>query len=188
MKVALDLDGVLADLQGSMIDHTEYGEEDFEQWDKPEYNTFVSEASRVWTEHWDEIDPVEENIDEKTEALSVYNHVDIVTNTAGPDVAVRQWLEEHGVVYGSIVRPYSLGGDKPDLDYDVYIDDKPSMAGDVDVLYLRDQPWNWEVGDVPDSEYEYLLYGVDDVDVDCGEPPSVVRISSLGDVVDDLCR
>lgn len=191
MRIALDLDGVLADLHGAMIQRTPYTQSDFEQWDKPNYNTFVHEASRIWSNHWDEISSVEHNVDMKTAQLARDHHVDIVTNTVGPNDSVEKWLDKHGVQFESIVRPYNHGGDKADLDYDAYIDDKPGMAGNVAVLYLRDQLWNQHVR----GDGDYLYYSYEDdhpatepltADPFASDAPWVIRITGLDDVVTDL--
>lgn len=193
MRIALDLDGVLADLQSSMIEQTIFTQSDFEQWEKPKYNHFMSEASRVW-DGWESISSVEHNIDMKTAQLAADHHVDIVTNTAGSDDVIEQWLDTHGVQYESIVRPYARGGDKPDLDYDCYIDDKPGMAGEVDVLYLRDQRWNQSIRG--DGQYLYYSYeqsyveseGPLETDPHVGHGPWVIRVTGLDDVIEDLDR
>lgn len=192
MRIALDLDGVLADLNHTIVEKTEYTMSDFEQWDKPDYNHFMSEASRVWDDHWDEIPPVEQNLDYKTAQLASNHHVDIVTNTVGSDEAVTQWLDEHGIVFEEIVRPYSQGTDKQHLDYDAYIDDKPAMAGEVGVLYLRDQLWNQTERGLG----EYLYYSYEPSYVDSEGPlkpdpfrsdaPWVIRITTLDHVLTDL--
>jgi hypothetical protein len=201
MKIALDLDGVLADLQHTMIEETTYTSSDFQQWDKPDYNHFMSEASRVWSDLWDDIPPVEDHLDIKTDILHQSYHVDIVTNTAGPDEAITQWLDTHGIVYGSIVRPYSQSCDKQHLDYDVYIDDKPGMAGTVRTLYLRDRFWNQsERGHGPrdgGSNGDYIYDSYEDSYIDSegfpenhieSDVPNVVRVTNLHDVIHDLER
>lgn len=193
MKIALDLDGVLADLHGAMVEHTDFTDADFEQWDKPNYNHFMSEASRVWSEHWDDIPPVEPALEYKTAQLAADNHVDIVTNTAGPDPAIEQWLDKHDIVFESIVRPYSDGKDKHHLDYDLYIDDKPSMAGQVSILYIRDRTWNQTVRG--DGEYLYHSYEPSYIESE-GYPsghfmsqlPWVIRVTSIADVLQDIDR
>lgn len=193
MKIALDLDGVLADLHAAMVADTSYTRSDFEQWDKPNYDRFMRDAARVWNDTWDVIDPVEPHIGSKTEALNSEHTVDIVTNTAGSDESVRQWLDKHNVSYESIVHPRAHGYDKPDLDteYDCFIDDKPDMAGSVSMLYLRDQRWNQRVRG--SGEYLYHSYESSYVDSE-GYPdghfdsdaPCVVRVTSLADVLFDI--
>jgi hypothetical protein len=196
MKIALDLDGVLADLQDAMIAETEYTERDFEQWAKPNYNFFLSEASRVWSEHWNDIEPVDENVAEHVEHIREDHTVDIVTNTAGPNEYVEMWLNEHSIGYNDIVRPYVVGGDKHDLEYDAYVDDKPDLAGRVNLLYLRDRSWNQSIRGM-NGPSQYLYHSYEDSYVDGeGYPnghfdstvPYVVRITGLEDVVDDLKR
>jgi hypothetical protein len=193
MQIALDLDGVLADLQHTMCEQTIYDEQDFEQWSKPKYNHFVQEASRVWREHWDDIPPVESGLDELTKRLSTTHNVDIVTNTAGPNEYIEQWVDKHGIQHDSIRRPYSEGKDKHELiDYDCYIDDKPGMAGQVDVLYLRDRAWNQTVRG--NGEYLYHSYeecyvdseGVLKSDPFVSSSPWVIRVTGIADVLRDL--
>lgn len=192
MRIALDLDGVLADLQTRMIDQTRYTWSDFQDWGKPDYNHFLSEASRIWSDQHEQISSVDHNIDYKTQQLAEHHEVDIVTNTAGPDDAVCAWLERHGVHYDELVRPYSMGCDKPDLDYDAYIDDKPGMVGQVPVQYLRDRQWNQHLRE--DDAYEY--HSMDGAYTDAHGPiptdpfgddrPHVIRVFGLGDAVNHL--
>lgn len=189
MNIALDLDGVLADLEGEMIERTRYDEETFETFgDHDDHEHFMSEAERVWRYHWDDIDPVEPGLSPATSALGINHNVDIVTNTAGPADAVESWLDEHGIVYDSIVHARANGHRKRDLDYDAYIDDKPALAGSVDLLYLRDQPWNQTTRG--GSGYVYDSYERSYIESE-GRPenavvPHVIRITSLLDVIQDL--
>jgi 5'(3')-deoxyribonucleotidase len=195
LKLALDLDGVLADLQSAMVEHTAYCQQDFEQWEKPNHNTFLSEASYVWSDYWQEIEPVEKHLSTKTGELSQQFEVDIVTNTVGSNDVVEQWLSKHGVVYEELVRPYSLGTDKQHLDYDVYVDDKPSLHGTVPLLLLRDRRWNQTIrGGIGEQQYFYYSYEPSYIEVE-GTPeksiiemseaydPYVVRITGLRDVL-----
>lgn len=191
LEIALDLDGVCADLQGAMIEYTPYGEDDFTEWHKDDYNVFMSEASRVWEEHWQDIEPVEPCIDHYTGALAEQYTVDIVTNTAGKDGYVKVWLDQHNVSYRNLVRPYSSGCDKPDCEYDVFIDDKPGMAGEVSTQYIVDQPWNQSVRG--DGRYIYHSYEPSYLESE-GLPSdhigdvgfNVIRVTSLLDVLFDL--
>jgi hypothetical protein len=192
MKIALDLDGVLADLNGAMVEYTAYEPEDFEQWDKPEYDVFRREAERVWTEHWNNIRPMEANLEQTVELLTADHTVDIVTNTVGEERYVKAWLQRQGITYNRFVHTEMMDGiDKPDLNYDMYIDDKPAMAGQVDVLYIPDRKWNQTIRG--DGHYLYHSYEPSYINSE-GLPshtfndgvPDVVRVTGLLDVIHDL--
>ena len=193
MKIALDLDGTLADLHGAMIRHSEYEDHHFDSWYKPDFNTFLSEASTVWDDYWWDINPVEPNLCEKTALLTADHTVDIVTNTVGSDEATISWLDKYGISYRDIVRPSQEGMSKSEMEYEVYIDDKPSMGGEVNMLYIPDRRWNQEVRG--QGEYIYHSYEMSYIESE-GLPanhfetpaPHVVRITDIHDVLYDLHR
>lgn len=196
MKIALDLDGTLADLRGAMISHSSYDDSDFEQWEKPDFSLFLSEASTVWDDYWWDVQPVEPYLHEKTKMLSGDHHVDIVTNTVGSNEVTQKWLDKHDICYEDVVRPSTVGASKSELDYDVYIDDKPSMAGTVSLLYIPDRQWNQDVRGLSGA-HDYLYHSYEPSFVESeGFPsgqtatsaPHVIRVTDLHDVVYDLCR
>ena len=190
MNIALDLDGVLADLHSAIVQHTDYSVEDFKtygQWDDKEH--FYTEAERVWTDETWSVEPTESNIGWMSVALNKHHDVDIVTRTVAPDDVVETWLDEYGVEYGSIVRPPD-GEYKNSLEYDVYIDDNPYLAGEVDVQYLIDRPWNQTIP----AEDDCIVWNYTPSFTPGPRPserfdvikPWVIRIPTLADVVRDL--
>jgi len=191
VRVALDLDGVLADLNAQMLRQTRYTAEDFKtfgEWD--DFEHFYSEAGRVWQKHWHEIEPVEPQLGLKVEQLASNHTVDIVTNTAGEDRYAKAWLQSHDIPYEDFVRPPE-DGYKDAMDYDVFIDDNPYLCGDVPVQYLRHQPWNdRERGNGQYIYHSYERSYVDSEGLPTGhfdnETPWVVRVTGLSDVLYDL--
>lgn len=209
MKVALDLDGVLADLHAKMVPHTKYSYEDFHtfgEWD--DFEHFYSEAARVWKKHWHEIEPVEDSLSHKVAQLAANHEVDIVTNTAAEDRYAKAWLHQQEIVYEDFVRPPEYGY-KDALDYDLFIDDNPYLCGDVPVQYVVDQPWN----QTERGSGNYLYYSYEESYVESevcraerdstvGNPqvtegplkpdpfrsdaPWVIRVNGLDDVLYDL--
>ena len=162
MKIALDLDGTLADqhsvilplvssLKGvpitvDLIDDylalRKYGWKDEEVW--AFYRT-------LWVKfNLDAIQPFERDVSFWVKKLMDLGHtIDIVTSHSGEGDEVqpiRDWLTKWGIVYNKIefVGPK---GKKETLDYDVYIDDSPYLAkalSDTKTkhLLIYSQPWN----------------------------------------------
>lgn len=191
MKIALDLDGVLADLHRAVVEHSHYTVEDFEQfgeWD--DFDRFWATAGTVWDEHYREIDPINPHIAQDVSFIGRNHTVDIVTNTAGSDEAAQVWLDDHDVPYNAFVRP-PADEYKDALDYDLFIDDNPYLAGDVSLLYLRDRQWNQSVR----GSGEYFYHSYEDSYIESEGFPSghigtddpwVVRVPGLAAVGLDL--
>jgi len=161
MKIALDVDGVLADIiyvwleQYNKSHKKSITKEDIVRWnfwkelgfDKYE---FYEELSSCWS-RWLEVPPMEQGIADAVENLHSVGTVHIVT---ARDMAstkyVKQWLEHNGINYTDYV-PVLRGRDKADLDYDIFIDDSPQnvigIASKGKNALLYDQPWNRSVSD-----------------------------------------
>jgi uncharacterized HAD superfamily protein len=161
MKIALDVDGVLADIIFVWLDdynkthNKSITKEDTDQWDfwknlgYDKYR-FYEDLSRCWS-RWEGVPPMEENLADASEKLNSVGTVDIVTaRDAASTQYVKQWLIHHGIKYNDYVAVLS-GRDKADLDYDVFIDDSPTyvidMASKGRHVLLYDQPWNQSVTD-----------------------------------------
>jgi len=191
MKIALDFDGVLADLIGAIRQHTDY-DGDLNEWQKDDPDEFFDAVRSVYSGEIDNVSVVNEFDYMFVNDLQNDGHtVDIVTNTLASDEFVEQWLDSQHISYNDIVRAKDHGCDKKDLSYDCYIDDKPMMAGDVSVLYLMDQPWNQHVRG--DGEYIYHSYEKSWLESEelptnqfATDAPHVIRVESVGHVRNDI--
>lgn len=186
IRIALDFDGVLADLHWTVQQKTTLKHSDFDTWlldNGPKLDLFLDRVEDVWDYHASDVPPVDPDIDEHVETLSGLGQIDIVTNTCASDETVEWWLSEHGIEYGThyngIVRAHEQDKEKRELEqYNMFIDDNPNMAYDVDLLYLIDRPYT------PDDIETYVIG-----DVPCVTHTSsnvVARAGGLDDVIQDI--
>ena len=158
MKIALDVDGVLADVIVSWINYSnsirphisKNQVTDWEFWKKFDINPFdfYSELSYCW-KNWESLPPTEENLSSTTKNLSTLGQVDIVTaRERSTDSFVKNWLDFHDISYDNYVSVID-GPMKADLDYDVFIDDSPLNAvkflDNNKKVILYSQPWNMHI-------------------------------------------
>jgi len=157
MKIALDVDGVLADViiswlnySNSIRPHISKNQvTDWEFWKKFDINPFdfYSELSYCW-KNWKSIPTTQENLSDITKDLSILGQIDIVTaRERSTDIFVN-WLKHHNIVYDNYVSVID-GPMKADLDYDVFIDDSPLNAlkflENNKKVILYSQPWNQHI-------------------------------------------
>lgn len=157
MKIAVDLDGVLAE---AMIAWCElYNErynrslsiEDIRAWDvwktvKIPRDEFFRILDDAWL-NWERMPPTEEGVGEQVGLLREFGAADIVTGRSARTItAAKEWLKAHSVPYDRFVRTDSTEA-KIRLDYDVFVDDSPrlmeliaSKSIALGILYTR--PWN----------------------------------------------
>ena len=176
MKIALDVDGVLADVIESWLIssnkiRSSISKDEITNWDfwkKFNINRydFYEELSDCW-KNWNTIPPTEDNLSTVTENLSNFGQVDIVTaREISTDSFVKNWLKLHDVTYHNYVSVVD-GPMKADLNYDVFIDDSPLNA--IKFLerkknvFLYSQPWNQNISN-----------------------PDIQRISTLSEAVEKL--
>ena len=160
MKIALDVDGVLADVIVSWLEHsnkirTEISKHEITDWDFwKKFNIdrydFYAELNKCW-ENWPNIPPTETRLSDSTKKISQIGQVDIVTaRERSTDSFVKNWLEHHNIAYENYVS-VSSGPMKAGLNYDVFIDDSPLNAMKIlqnqKRIFLYDQPWNQNVTD-----------------------------------------
>ena len=161
MKIALDVDGVLADIIFVWLDQynkthkKSITSDDIVQWDFwkelgfDKYR-FYEELSNCWS-RWIEVPPMEQGIAAAVEKLHSVGVVDIVTarDTASTKY-VKKWLEHNKIKYNDYIA-VMRGRDKADLDYDIFIDDSPHnvvmIASKGKNALLYDQPWNKSITD-----------------------------------------
>jgi len=155
MKIALDVDGVIADVIQSWLNYnnsirqkiTKREVSDWDFWKKFKINRydFYAELSSCW-KNWSSIPPTEENLSITTKNLSELGQVDIVTaRERSTDSFVKNWLSHFDISYDHYVSVID-GPMKADLDYDVFIDDSPLNALKIiqqkKKIILYSQPWN----------------------------------------------
>jgi hypothetical protein len=160
MKIALDVDGVLADVIQSWLNYSnsirdkilKHEITDWDFWNKHQINRydFYDELNSCW-KNWKEIPPIENNLSLVTKNLSELGNVDIVTaRERSTDSFVKNWLEFHNVSYDNYVSVID-GPMKADLDYDVFIDDSPLNALKIiqqnKKIILYSQPWNQHISE-----------------------------------------
>lgn len=160
MKIAVDLDGVLAEpisLWCKLYNEQHYTHltlQDIKQWDVPSLlhiteDEFYRTLDRAWMA-WEEVPPTEDNLAKKVAQASRYGSIDIVTGRSEQTVrACINWLENHDIKYDKFVRVPTTPA-KVHLDYDVYVDDSPRLFSSLlshltghGILYTR--PWNHDV-------------------------------------------
>ncbi len=160
MKIALDVDGVLADVIKSWLNYSnkirpkisKHDITDWDFWNKFKINRydFYAELSSCW-KNWNSIPPTEENLSSATKNLSNLGQVDIVTaRERSTDFFVKNWLTHHNISYDNYVSVID-GPMKADLDYDVFIDDSPLNALKIlqhnKKVILYSQPWNKHISE-----------------------------------------
>jgi len=155
MKIALDVDGVIADVIASWLNYSNQirspiSKDEITSWDfwkKFDINRydFYKELTLCW-KNWNVLPPTESNLSQITQSLSEYGQIDIVTaRESSTDNFVKNWLKLHGIVYDKYVSVID-GTMKADLDYDLFIDDSPLNAEKFleskKNFFLYSQPWN----------------------------------------------
>jgi hypothetical protein len=164
LKIALDLDGVLADVIRIFCDllnsrrSTHFTPEQFNRWDAWDITNmskdeFLRTLDEVWF-NWEQIPPVEERLAEKISNLQQTGRIDIVTGRSEVTVpCAKKWLRYNEIHYDQFVRTESTTA-KSNLDYDVFIDDSSDLMSRIasrlfgyGILY--EQPWNRTAADMP---------------------------------------
>jgi uncharacterized protein len=155
MKIALDVDGVLADVILSWIAYsntirskiTKNDITDWDFWRKFKINRydFYTELNSCW-KNWNSIPVTEKNLSSTTKKLSNLGQVDIVTaREHSTNSFVKSWLNHHNISYDNYVSVID-GPMKANLDYDIFIDDSPLNVSNFlqhnKKVILYSQPWN----------------------------------------------
>lgn len=155
MRIALDVDGVLADVMLAWLDRsgtaaTKDEITDWEFWRRlgMEKEQFHAELDSCWGD-WGSVPPTEQGLAQTTGELRRLGRVDIVTaRDPSTDGFVREWLASHGISYCGYVS-VEHGPMKAGLGYDILIDDSPhnaeAMARRGGQVILYGQPWNGAV-------------------------------------------
>lgn len=173
MKISVDMDGVLIDCIPAVIEviKRDYGitylVTDIDTWDFLDKYNLDKHYLDIFTSVGDlimDFPIVDENAPKILRILSAKHNVDIVTGDYAPMSKIQEKLDSIGICagvhYDAIIRTHES---KTDLDYDVFIDDKPSMANELkenQILYLYDQLWN---KDVKESQNVIRVYNWEDI-------------------------
>ena len=161
MRIALDLDGVLADVIAAWLARynrtgRQLSKQDVTAWDF--WNNlgidrfdFYGELSACWRD-WQSIPCTEPDLSGTVARLRGLGSVDIVTaRERSTDSYARGWLGFHGIAYDRYVS-VTDGPKKAELDYDIFIDDSPVNAASFlqhgRPVLLYSQPWNLRVSDM----------------------------------------
>ena len=163
-KIAMDLDGVLADTIQTLckilnVRHSAaYTPAVFDRWNAWEVvrisrEEFLRTLDEAWF-NWKEVPAMEEDLAAKVSRLNKFGTVDIVTGRSEVTVPFAQeWLQYHKIPYVKFVRTAS-GSAKADLDYDIFIDDSDYLMSLIasrlfgfGILYT--QPWNRSATEMP---------------------------------------
>jgi len=164
LKIAVDLDGVLAETMTAWCEkaNQEFGTrlklDDIDSWaawmklgvTKDQFYRLLDGA---WDD-WEHVPPTEPGLEKKVAKLRSLGSVDIVTGRSRRTVdGARNWLAHHKIPFERFVRVPGVR-DKVYLDYDVYIDDAPDLMPLISrnpvkhgILYER--PWNRDMQDMP---------------------------------------
>jgi len=160
MKIALDVDGVLADVITSWLNYNnsirpKISKNDITDWDfwkKHQINQydFYTELNSCW-QNWTSIPTTEENLSSVIKNLLDIGQVDIVTaRERSTDSFVKNWLNHHHICFDNYVCVID-GPMKADLDYDIFIDDSPLNAlkflENKKTIILYSQPWNQHISE-----------------------------------------
>ncbi len=161
LRIALDLDGVLADATGSWLRlfnqrfrvtlrRSQINEWDFWKRLNLKQKDFEDIFAEAW-HRWQNIRETEENLPEKVDKLRSLGELDIVTGRSRDTIKyAAEWLSNKRINFGKIVLVGTYAP-KAHLDYDVFIDDSPRHAneaaecGKIGLLYS--QPWNKDVSE-----------------------------------------
>lgn len=119
---------------------------------------FLSGMWHAWTLRPLEVPPMEPKLAETVADLREHYEVHIVSSYPdhmGITEGKQQWLDHHGIEYDDFV-PVHDGTSKAELEYDVYVDDKPTLPERVNELrphaevFLYDHLYN------QDAEGDYI--------------------------------
>ncbi len=159
MKIAVDVDGVLADVIVAWLDiynadhHNSVRKEEVNHWDffgslKIDRMEFDRIFELAW-KNWRAIPPCEERLDQRVKDLNKLGEVSIVTARSTTSIPnVKAWLNDRMIFYNEMI-VVDYGPLKSALDYDIFIDDSPLNAKNISksgkLVLLYDQPWNRDI-------------------------------------------
>jgi len=159
LKIAVDVDGVLADVIVTWLDiynaehHNSVTKDEVNHWDFfGRLNIDRVEFDRIFElawKNWRAIPPCETMLSQKVRDLSNLGKVSIVTARSTSSIpSVKAWLSDKMISYDDMI-VVDYGPLKSELEFDVFIDDSPLNAKNIaatgKLVLLFDQPWNRDV-------------------------------------------
>lgn len=152
LKIAVDVDGTLADIHTPFIEELNKNHEANTRLDDITDYDFATafdhidlateEIVKVLQEIWHsetEIKPIDENAASIISKLSENNQIDIVTANEAHE-PIRIWLEKNSIPHENFIHSTF---DKHNLDYDIFVDDNPRLAKrEPEKTILFERPWN----------------------------------------------
>ena len=164
MRVGVDIDGVLADIEAPVLVmlRERYGieliREDIDRWNYvvEEFDIPAPEYLSMMDEAWAQGDvPLEEpDLSESLRRIKdASNTVTIISKRTRPShPSVVQWLHDHDLWYDSLV--FAWGESKLNYPIDILVDDHTRIVEQAarhpnKTVFLRDQSWNRSVDRFP---------------------------------------
>ena len=151
--IALDVESVIADIHNAWINYynKEFTVDDIRDWEfislkkwNENLKSFLDETDSLWNNHPEKhIHPMVSNLKEITDHLKPF---DIVTSRRTLS-GIKRWVDFHQLEYRAIVY-ISDKQSKARLNYNIFIDDNPSLASKLNekqFLWLISQPYNQDV-------------------------------------------
>lgn len=127
MRIALDVDGTLADTWGGVVERGWMAESPDVSWegDRELWDEYLHHSQNLWHNHWEDIEPNELFTYTTTKTMVEFGHtLHVVTARSGVEEQMRSWLDDNRVVHHG----FFVEDEKWRLDFDIHIDDSPSLA------------------------------------------------------------
>lgn len=150
MRIAVDLDGVIAETHGAVVEEINQEEDsdhrledirDYHMETTPfTFQKFKKVARKLWRNH--EISLTSDKVPQHLERIGEKHHLDIVT--ARHDVEkkiLEEWAEKQNLPHNSLI----VDDKKTQRDYDLLIDDCPRYVGRGMNLLFYHRPYNDQV-------------------------------------------
>lgn len=162
LAISLDVECVLAHSVKRLIEvhnrqyGTKYTVDEIDSWEWIPDHIGDEEFRKIVREEWvkrpEMIEVCEPNLAEAVNRLTTIAKVDIVTSHVGVEEEMQSWLIDQGI--DGYERFVSTEETKAALGYDVYIDDKPNLADELQEdqeQYLLQWGWNRGYWDHPSA-------------------------------------
>jgi len=139
LRIALDMESVLVDTFGYFLPvynnefGTEYERHDIDNWHWVRTEIEMHDFNRIVNEGWRDcaFDPAEDALPETVSIIGddPRFHIDVVTARTGVDSEMLSWLSKHEIT--EFNNFHSVDVSKATLDYELFIDDNPTLVQDL---------------------------------------------------------